>query len=116
MEYFQALFSANHNPQKSEILCILQQAVKIELDELPITEETSKTIEQLKSGKTEIDRIPEIWKYRGAKIVYKSLHAVAGNRTKSQDFHDAVIIITQYKNKSLSATITEELLCSSSKE
>lgn len=50
--------------QEPAIHHISQQAVKMELDELPTTEETTKSIKQLKYGKAADDGIPpEIWKH-----------------------------------------------------
>lgn len=49
--HFQALFSANPSVQKTAILRILQQPVKIWLDEMPTIEATIKVIKELKCGK-----------------------------------------------------------------
>ncbi|XP_063600256.1 uncharacterized protein LOC134776430 [Penaeus indicus] len=73
-EHFQALFSADRVVQDSAVLRIPQKPVIVELDELPSMEEVSKAIEQLKSGKAGVDRIPpEIWK-DGGPTLHSKLH------------------------------------------
>jgi hypothetical protein len=102
-EHFQALFSANQVVQYSAVLCIPQQSVRAELDELPSMKEITKAIEQLKSDKAaRVDGIPlEIWK-DGGLALHSKLHELL-NRCWEQgklprDLSDAVII-TLYKNK-----------------
>lgn len=103
LEHFQALFSANRSVQEPAILRIPQQPVKMELDELPTIEETTKAIKQLKCSKAAgvYGIPPEIWKHGGPVLHMKHhmLFCCCWEHWKiPQDLHNAVII-TLYKNK-----------------
>ena len=50
-QHFQTLFSADRTVHDAAILCIPQQPVKAELDEIPSLEEITKAVQQLKCGK-----------------------------------------------------------------
>ena len=102
-EHFEELFSANRTVQDSALLRVPQQPVKLELDEFPTMVETTKAIEQLKSGKAAgVDGIPpEIWKHGGPALHTKlhELFVCCWEQGKlPQDLRDAVIV-TLYKNK-----------------
>ena len=66
-EVFQSFFSADCVVQEPVLLHIPQRPFKAELDELASMKEITKTMEQLRSGKTEgVDGIPpEFWKDGG---------------------------------------------------
>ena len=102
-QHFQTLFSADRTVHDAAILCIPQQPVKAELDEMPSLEEITKAIQQLKCGKAAgVDSIPpEIWIHGGPSL-HSKLHELLTHCWEQgklpQDLRDA-IIITLYKNK-----------------
>ena len=102
-EHFQELFSADRVVQDSVLLRIPQLSVKVELDELPSTQELVKAIEQIKSGKAAgVDGIPpELWKSGGPALhskLYKLLVCCWEHGKLPRDLRDA-ITFTLYKNK-----------------
>lgn len=74
-EHSQTLFSTDRTVQDAALLNIPQEQVQMELDEIPTLEETTKAIEQLKSGKAAgIDGIPpNVWKH-GGPVLHLKLH------------------------------------------
>lgn len=102
-EHFQTLFSTDRTVQDAALLNIPQKPVQMELDEIPTLEETTKAIEQLKSGKAAgINGIPpDVWKH-GGPVLHIKLHELLvccwEQGKLPHDLRDA-IIITLYKNK-----------------
>lgn len=101
--HFQTLFSIDCTVQYSALLHIPQKPAKMELDEIPTLEETTKAINQLKSGKAAgTDGIPpDVWKH-GGPVLHAKLHELLvccwEQGKLPLDLRDS-IIITMYKNQ-----------------
>lgn len=103
-EHFQTLFSADCKVQDAAQLSIPQNLIQFHFNWFLTLEETTKTFEQLKSGKVaEIDGIlPDVWKHKGP-VFHMKLHVFLvccweWEKELPQDLCDA-IIITLYMNK-----------------
>ena len=121
-EHFQKLFSADRVVQNSTFLRIPQLPVKMELDELPSTQELIKTIEQMKSGKAAgIDGIPpEFWKSGGQRCTasFTNSLSVVGSRENCEEtfMMQSFLLYARKKGKSPTVLTTGRSLCSPSKE